>query len=88
MDSSLIVKEVVSLMKEKGYEISNIDISITLQKPKLASYKEMMRKNIANVLNTSMEKVSVKAGTNEGLDALGQGLAVKAESIVLLKVKE
>ena len=88
MDSSLIVKEVVSLMKEKGYEISNIDISITLQKPKLAGYKEMMRKNIANVLNTSMEKVSVKAGTNEGLDALGQGLAVKAESIVLLKVKE
>lgn len=88
MDSSLIVKEVVSLMKEKGYEISNIDISITLQKPKLASYKEMMRKNIANVLNTSMEKVSVKVGTNEGLDALGQGLAVKAESIVLLKVKE
>ena len=47
-----------------------------------------MRLNIARLLNTEIQNVSLKAGTNEGLDALGQGLAVKAESIVLLKEKE
>ena len=88
MHSSLIMKHVVSLMKEQGYEVGNIDISITLQRPKLACFIEDMRVNIARLLDTEVENVSLKAGTNEGLDALGQGLAVKAESIVLLKEKE
>ena len=47
-----------------------------------------MRINIANILETSIDNVSVKAGTNEKLDEIGKGLAVKAESIVLLKEKE
>ena len=88
MHSSIIMKHVVSLMEEEGYEIGNVDISITLQRPKIASFIEDMRLNIARLLNTETRNVSLKAGTNEGLDAIGQGMAVKAESIVLLKEKE
>ena len=85
IDSSIIVKEVVTLMKEKGYQINNIDISITLEKPKLKDYIELMRFNLANLLETAIENVSIKAGTNEGCGPLGRSEAVKAEAIVLLK---
>ena len=85
IDSSELFKRVVVLMKEKGYKVNNIDVMVTLEKPKLKDYIETMRNNIANILETSIDNVSVKAGTNEGLDALGRGEAVKAEVIVLLK---
>ena len=88
IDSSILVKEVVSLMKKEGYQIGNIDVSITLEKPKLKDYIQEMRKNIASLLETDIKNVSVKAGTNEKLDEIGKGFAVKAESIVLLKEKE
>ena len=85
IDSSELFKKVVVLMKDKGYKINNIDVMVTLEKPKLKDYVELMRHNIAHILETSIDNVSVKAGTNEGLDALGRGEAVKAEVIVLLK---
>lgn len=84
IDSAQIVEKVWELMDEKGYKVGNIDISITLEKPKLANYIEQMRLNIANLLNIEYSNVSVKAGTNEKMDALGRNEAVKAESIVLL----
>ena len=85
IDSSILVKEVVSLMKEKGYSVNNIDVSITLEKPKLKDYIELMRFNLANLLETAIDNVSIKAGTNEGCGPLGRSEAVKAEAIVLLK---
>ena len=87
IDSSIIVKKVVTMMMEKGYEIGNIDISITLEKPKLAPFIMEMRQNLAVLLNTSIDNVSIKAGTNEGIDDIGKGLAVKADAIVMLKKK-
>ena len=85
IDSSILVKEVVSLMKEKGYSVNNIDVSITLEKPKLKDYIELMRFNLATLLETAIDNVSIKAGTNEGCGPLGRSEAVKAEAIVLLK---
>ena len=87
IDSSIIVKRVVEMMIEKGYEINNIDISITLEKPKLAPFIMEMRQNLALLLNTSLDNVSIKAGTNEDIDEIGKGLAVKADAIVMLKKK-
>lgn len=84
IDSSILVKEVMTKVDEKGYKISNIDISITLEQPKLRSYIDEIRKNIAKLTNVNIDQVSVKAGTNEKLDDIGRGEAVKAESIVLL----
>lgn len=84
IDSSILVKEVMTKVDEKGYKISNIDISITLEQPKLRSYIDEMRENIAKLTNVNVDQVSVKAGTNEKLDDIGRGEAVKAESIVLL----
>jgi len=85
MDSSIILSEVVKMMKEKNFKVGNIDISITLETPKLKDYIFDMRKNLAHYLGTDINNVSIKAGTNEKLDALGRGEAVKAEAIVLLE---
>ena len=87
IDSSFIVKKVVFMMLKKGYVVNNVDVSITLEKPKLKPYILDMRKNLATLLNVDVDDVSVKAGTNEGLDEIGQDKAVKAEAIVLLKKK-
>lgn len=84
MDSSDIVKFVYDKMDEMNYKIGNVDITITLEKPKLKDYRQAMRMNIANLLNTEIENVSVKAGTNEGLDDVGHGLAIRVDAIVLL----
>ena len=88
IDSSIIVTKVVDMMLEKGYIINNIDVSITLEKPKLQLFINEMRANLAALLKTSIDSVSIKAGTNEGLDEIGQGKAVKAECIVMLKERE
>lgn len=87
MDSSDIVRFVYNKMNERNYQIGNVDIMITLEQPKLKDYREQMRKNVARLLHTSVDNVSIKAGTNEGLGDIGHGLAIKVDVIVLLEDK-
>ena len=87
MDSGDIVRFVYDKMLEKGYQIGNVDIMISLEKPKLKDYREKMRKNVARLLHTSVDNVSIKAGTNEGLGDIGHGLAIKVDAVVLLEEK-
>lgn len=85
MDSSIIVSKCYQMAKEMGYHIINVDISITLEQPKLRAFIEDIRKNIAKVLDINLDCVSVKAGTNEGCGEIGRNEAISAESIVLLE---
>lgn len=85
MDSAIIMNYVYNKMNEMGYKVVNVDVSIVLEKPKLKDYISSMRNNIARLLNTEVENVSVKAGTNEKIGEEGLGEAVSAYSIVLLK---
>lgn len=85
LDSSIIVKECYRLVKAKGYKINNVDISIAAEKPHLMKYLDEMRNNIAKLLETSIENVSLKAMTNEGFDAVGEGKAIRATAIALIE---
>ena len=85
MDSSEIVRQVVALMTNKGYEVNNVDIFVSLESPKLKDYILQIRENIANLLQVSIDQVSVKAGTNEGVGEVGKGEAIEATSIVMLR---
>ncbi len=87
MDSGDIVRFVYDKMEEKNFEIGNVDITITLEQPKLKNYRQQMRENVAKLLNTSIDNISIKAGTNEGLDDVGHGLAIRVDAIVLLNKK-
>ena len=85
MDSAIIVSQVYEMMKKEGYKINNLDVNISLEKPKLKNYIEEMRKNVANLLKVDISQVSIKAGTNEGCGEVGKNEAIEATSIVLLK---
>ena len=85
LDSSVIMSQVVQIMEDKGYMVENVDVFISLEKPKLKDYIQKMRENIAFLLHTDIDNVSVKVGTNEGCGEVGAGEAVEATSIVLLK---
>ncbi|MBP5217260.1 MAG: 2-C-methyl-D-erythritol 2,4-cyclodiphosphate synthase [Bacilli bacterium] len=87
MDSSEIVKYCYALIQKQGYEIANIDIAISCERPKLAPHIMQMRQNLAGLLNIALEQVSIKAMTNEGLDAVGEGKAIRATCVVLVKTE-
>ena len=86
-DSMKLLKCVNDLINEKGYVVNNIDSIIIAQAPKMAPHIQSMRKNIADVLNTSIDNISVKATTEEGLGFTGTKQGMSAQSICLLNKK-
>ena len=84
-NSTQLLTRVVWLAHEHGFRIVNVDATIMLERPQLRPYVLSMRENIAEVLGVEPSCVSVKAKTAEGLDAVGQGLAVSALAIVLIQ---
>ena len=72
-------------MKDKGYEIGNLDATVVAQAPKLAPYIDQMRENICKVLNTEIENISVKATTTEWLGFEGREEGISSSSVCLLK---
>ena len=87
MDSAIIMNEVYKMMDKKGYRLNNLDVFISLERPKLKDYIEEMRKNIAGLLHADISCVSVKAGTNEKMGPVGEGKAVEAYAVVTLESK-
>lgn len=81
-DSLQLLKQAVEYT---GARIINIDSSITLEEPKLRPYITAMRERIAEVLSIDIDRVSIKAKTNEGLDETGKGNAVSAIAVVLVE---
>ncbi|HEX5891008.1 MAG TPA: 2-C-methyl-D-erythritol 2,4-cyclodiphosphate synthase [Pyrinomonadaceae bacterium] len=84
-DSLELLSRVMWLVRERNLHVVNVDSTILLETPKLRPYVEAMRENIAGVLGIDAGCVSVKAKTGEGLDAVGQGLAVTAQAAVLME---
>jgi 2-C-methyl-D-erythritol 2,4-cyclodiphosphate synthase len=84
-ESFVFLRFAVGLMKEHGYELVNVDTTVSLEQPKLRPYIDEIRKGFADALETETNCVSVKAKTGEGVDAVGEKKAVRAEAIVLLK---
>jgi len=82
ISSSILMDEVYKILKKEGYHINNLDVFISLEKPKLAPYIEEMRKNTASLLRTSIDNISIKAGTNEKCGEVGLSKAIEAYSIV------
>lgn len=84
-DSKLLLAEVVRLVKEKGYKISNVDVTIIAQAPKLKDYIELMRKKLAEVMGIDVEFVSVKATTTEKLGFEGRKEGISSLAVALIE---
>lgn len=82
--SVLLLKEVVRLIKEEGFGIENVDVTIIAQRPKLRPYIDKMRENIADAIGIDVRAVSVKATTTEQLGFEGRGEGISALAVALL----
>lgn len=84
-DSLVLLEEVVRLIKEKGYTVGNIDATILAQKPKMNPHIAAMRANIAKACGVEVDRVNVKATTEEGLGFTGREEGIAAHAVALLE---
>ncbi len=84
ISSMILLQKVGQLLMEKGFLIENIDATIIAQAPKMRPYIDIMRENIANVLDIQVEQVNVKATTEEGLGFTGSGDGISSQAICML----
>ncbi len=84
IDSTLILKKTIDLMKEDGYEINNLDCTIVAQRPKMAPYISDMKERISSVTGLLRERINIKATTTEGLGFTGRSEGIAAYAAVCL----
>jgi len=86
--SSELIHHIVGLMRDEGWTLGNLDITICAEQPRLAPHRLAMRSRVAELLEVPVTCVSVKAKTNEGVDAIGRGEAIAATAVVVLEAAE
>jgi 2-C-methyl-D-erythritol 2,4-cyclodiphosphate synthase len=79
--STIFLEKLKGDLDAAGYHVSNVDVTILAERPRLKSFKAQIADNLGRILGTS---VNIKAGTNEGVDAIGRGEAIAAHAVVLL----
>jgi 2-C-methyl-D-erythritol 4-phosphate cytidylyltransferase/2-C-methyl-D-erythritol 2,4-cyclodiphosphate synthase len=84
-DSLALLREAARMVRERGYEIVNVDVTVILERPKIKDAVEEMRTRVAAAMGSDRACVSLKGKTNEGVDAVGRGEAIAAHSIALLQ---
>ena len=84
-DSLRLLEIVGEKVAEAGYRISNVDVTMIAQKPKLRPYIEQMERNIAGALSLDVSRVNVKATTEERLGFTGEGLGMSCHAVCLLE---
>lgn len=85
ISSLRLLKRAGVLLEGKGYKVGNIDAVIVAQEPKLAPYIEQMRKNIAETLSVDLDRISVKATTEEGLGFTGDGSGISSQAVCMIE---
>jgi 2-C-methyl-D-erythritol 2,4-cyclodiphosphate synthase len=87
ISSLVLLEKIARLVAQKNYSIVNIDAVIVAERPKLAPYIEQMCKNVAQTLGLTMDSVSIKATTTEGLGFTGTGAGIASYAVVSLEQK-
>ncbi len=85
IDSKLLLKDVVKIVKEKGYKVGNIDITICAERPKINPHIPAMIKTLAPILEIEEDEVSIKATTTEKLGFVGKEEGIAAHAVVLIE---
>jgi 2-C-methyl-D-erythritol 4-phosphate cytidylyltransferase/2-C-methyl-D-erythritol 2,4-cyclodiphosphate synthase len=80
-----LLDRAVAIIRAQGLEVGNVDATVIAERPKLAPYIDSMRANLARVLRVSIDRVSIKGKTNEGVGELGRGEAIAVHAIALLR---
>lgn len=85
IESGILLRRVLSLLEEEEMIPLNIDLTVIAQQPKLAGYRRQIRENLAGLIGITVEDISVKATTTEGLGFAGRGEGIAAQAVVLVK---
>jgi len=80
-----LLQRAVDLVAADGLEIGNVDVTVILERPKIAPHIQAMREAVARALGVDVSRVSIKGKTNEGVDAIGRGEAIAAHAVALLR---
>lgn len=84
IDSRILLRHVMKLVRTNGYDVCNVDVTVMAQKPKLAPYIQEMRRTLADTMNVAVDQVSVKATTTERLGFEGREEGISASAVCLL----
>jgi 2-C-methyl-D-erythritol 2,4-cyclodiphosphate synthase len=84
IDSTILLKNVMKLISDKGFHVVNIDATVILEQPKVNPHIPAMQAILADLLQVTIDRVSIKATTHEKVDSFGTGEAVKAYAVCLL----
>ena len=84
MNSGVIVKKAVSEVAALGWRIGNVDLVVLAERPKISPHISDMKKSVAQLLGVEVGQVGIKATTNEGMDAIGQGKALAVQAVCLI----
>ena len=85
ISSIILTERCAEIMKNKGYVIGNVDVTVIAQKPKLSPFIDIMVKNLAHALSTAPENVNIKATTEEKLGFTGRMEGISCHAVVLLE---
>ena len=85
ISSVILLKETIEIMKNKNYKINNLDATIIAEKPKFQTHIEAIRKNLASVMTVEIEKISIKAKTNEKMGFIGKEEGIAVMAVVMLE---
>ncbi len=86
--SEIIIKEIMDKVRDAHYMIANLDVLVVLEHYKLSPYIDSCKENLAKLLHIEGSQIAIKAMTNEGLDEVGKGKAIRAVANVLLEEKK
>ncbi|MDC0272446.1 2-C-methyl-D-erythritol 2,4-cyclodiphosphate synthase [Crocinitomicaceae bacterium] len=84
IDSKILLRNVVVLVKDKGYSVGNIDATVVLEKPKVNPHVPMIKEVLSEILEVNLDEVSIKATTHEKVDSFGNQEAIKSYCVCLL----
>lgn len=87
VDSKVLLSRVLEMIREKGYEVGNIDVTVVLQEPKLNPHIPIMKEVLAQVMTISEEDLSIKATTSEHLGFVGKKEGIAAHAVALIEKK-
>lgn len=85
IDSKILLTKVMEILREKGYNIGNIDVTLIAQEPKISPYIEEMRNSVADCLRVDKDKISIKATTEEGLGFTGKKEGIACHCVCIIE---
>jgi 2-C-methyl-D-erythritol 2,4-cyclodiphosphate synthase len=85
ISSLVLLEKIAALLAARGAEITHVDVTVVAESPRLAPHVTAMRERLAQALGVDVGCVSVKAATNEGLDAIGRGEAIAAHAVATVR---